>query len=226
MVQPDWARKHPIISDFRKIFIHRFARIKKQPLTILSTFCMRHQEQENLCSYIHRFNSKVVEDPSATPDLLVRNFIQGLWPGDLFNSLVKKSPTNFKNFLAKSKNTLTWRRHRHLEWKSPIELSGHIGNLDNTISHIDLPKPTQPLCMENLLRVLHWKWMSPSKSARKDILSRGHDEVIKVPKESLRIGIVTSVKAMDILRMNADIRLKILRDSFNKTRTWKPFWHV
>lgn len=51
---------------------------------------------------MHRFNAKVLEIPSATPDLLIRTFIQGFKPGDLFNSLVKKPHTSFGDLLDKS----------------------------------------------------------------------------------------------------------------------------
>lgn len=63
---------------------------------------MKQQEHEHLCAYTHRFNAKVIEVSSTILDLFIRTFIQGLKLGDLFNSLVKISPTIFDGLLAKA----------------------------------------------------------------------------------------------------------------------------
>lgn len=87
---------------FTRIFLHRFASFKKQPLTTLSLFGMKQQEKESLHAYLKNFNAKVVEFPSATSDFLINTFIQGLRAGDLFNLPVKNPSTSFENLLAKS----------------------------------------------------------------------------------------------------------------------------
>lgn len=71
-------------QDFRRMFSYRFASSKKQPLTTLSLFTMKQQNQESLRAYVHRFNAKMVQVPSATPDLLISTLVQGLKPEDLF----------------------------------------------------------------------------------------------------------------------------------------------
>lgn len=61
---------------------------------------------------LQRYNAKVIEVPSAAPKLLISSFIQDIWPGDLFNSLVKKLPTIFENLLDNPKSTSTLWKHR------------------------------------------------------------------------------------------------------------------
>lgn len=62
-------------QNFSMIILHKFTSNKKQPLTTLILFGMRQQEQANMCAYIDKFNTRVVEFLSATPDLLIKNFI-------------------------------------------------------------------------------------------------------------------------------------------------------
>ncbi|XP_073025057.1 uncharacterized protein [Primulina eburnea] len=88
-------------QDFGRAFLHQFASSKKHPLTALSLFNVK-QEQESLRDFVKRFNKMVIDVPSDTPDILISAFTQGLRGGDFFKSLVKKPPTTFEELLAKA----------------------------------------------------------------------------------------------------------------------------
>lgn len=90
---------------------------------------MKQQEQETLRANVHQFN-KLIELPSATPDLLISAFIQGLKPGDLFNSFVEKLPIIFGDLLEKFENTLILKKRRQNEWNNPRRMAGHVERPD------------------------------------------------------------------------------------------------
>ncbi|XP_075497954.1 uncharacterized protein LOC142535740 [Primulina tabacum] len=89
-------------QDFARAFLHQFASSKKHPLTALSLFNVKQQEQESLRDFVKRFNKMVIDVPSATPDILISAFTQGLRGGDFFKSLVKKPPATFEELLARA----------------------------------------------------------------------------------------------------------------------------
>ncbi|KZV55639.1 hypothetical protein F511_26803 [Dorcoceras hygrometricum] len=91
-------------QDFSQAFLHQFANSKKQPMTTLNLFTVKQKENESLRKYIGRFNRTIIEVPSATPDLIIRAFTQGLRGGDFFRSLVKKPLKTFDDLLTKAKN--------------------------------------------------------------------------------------------------------------------------
>ncbi|XP_075497505.1 uncharacterized protein LOC142534520 [Primulina tabacum] len=93
-------------QNFGRAFLHRFASSKKHPLTALSLVNVKQQEQENLRDFVKRFNKMVIDVPSATPDILICAFTQGLRGGDFFKSLVKKPPATFEELLARAEEYL------------------------------------------------------------------------------------------------------------------------
>lgn len=50
---------------------------------------MKQTTKESLKDYIHWFNKVTMDVPSATFEVLISAFSQGLQEGDLFQSLVK-----------------------------------------------------------------------------------------------------------------------------------------
>ncbi|KZV38416.1 hypothetical protein F511_41262 [Dorcoceras hygrometricum] len=68
-------------QDFSKIFLHQFSSSKKYPMTTLNLFNVRQKEREILWDYICCFNETIIEVPSATPNLLIGAFTQGLQRG-------------------------------------------------------------------------------------------------------------------------------------------------
>ncbi|XP_073290538.1 uncharacterized protein [Primulina huaijiensis] len=89
-------------QDFGRAFLHQFASSKKHPLTSINLFNVKQQKQESLRDFVKRFNKMVIDVPSATPDILISAFTQGLRGGDFFKSLVKKPPTTFEELLARA----------------------------------------------------------------------------------------------------------------------------
>ncbi|XP_073152558.1 uncharacterized protein [Henckelia pumila] len=75
-------------KDFSKSFVHHFASSKKHPTTTFSLFAIKQREHENLRAYIRRFSALALEVPTATPDLLISAFMQGLDTKDFLKSLI------------------------------------------------------------------------------------------------------------------------------------------
>ncbi|XP_073137811.1 uncharacterized protein [Henckelia pumila] len=89
-------------KDFSKAFLHHFASSKKHPTTTLSLFAIKQQGQEDLQAYIRRFSALALEVPTATTDLLISAFTQGLTIGDFLKSLIKKPPSTYDELLARA----------------------------------------------------------------------------------------------------------------------------
>ncbi|XP_073129264.1 uncharacterized protein, partial [Henckelia pumila] len=89
-------------KDFSKAFLHHFASSKKHPTTTLSLFAIKQQGQEDLRTYIRRFSALALEVPTATTDLLISAFTQGLATGDFLKSLIKKPPSTYDELLARA----------------------------------------------------------------------------------------------------------------------------
>ncbi|XP_073151849.1 uncharacterized protein [Henckelia pumila] len=89
-------------KNFSKTFLHHFARSKKHPTTTLSLFAIKQQGQEDLRAYICRFSALALEVPTATTDLLISAFTQGLAAGDFLKSLIKKPPSTYEELLARA----------------------------------------------------------------------------------------------------------------------------
>ncbi|XP_073131435.1 uncharacterized protein [Henckelia pumila] len=96
----------------------RFASSKKYQKTYLSLFVMKQQDQETLREFIQRFNGAALEVPTATPDILISAFTQGLKGGEFFKSLVKKPQSSYDDLLARAKkyvNLEDAQKHRRTE---------------------------------------------------------------------------------------------------------------
>ncbi|XP_073154001.1 uncharacterized protein [Henckelia pumila] len=89
-------------KDFSKAFLHHFASSKKHPTTTLSLFAIKQQGQEDLRAYIRRFSALALEVPTATTDLLISAFTQGLTTGDFLKSLIKKPSYTYDELLARA----------------------------------------------------------------------------------------------------------------------------
>ncbi|XP_073130787.1 uncharacterized protein [Henckelia pumila] len=89
-------------EDFSKAFLHHFSSSKKHPTTPLSLFAIKQQGQEDLRVYIRRFSALDLEVPTATTDLLISAFTQGLTTGDFLKSLIKKPPSTYDELLARA----------------------------------------------------------------------------------------------------------------------------
>ncbi|XP_073152353.1 uncharacterized protein [Henckelia pumila] len=89
-------------KDFSKAFLHHFASSKKHPTTTLSLFAIKQQGQEDLRVYIRRFSALALEVPTATNDLLISAFTQGLTTGNFLKSLIKKPPSTYDKLLARA----------------------------------------------------------------------------------------------------------------------------
>ncbi|XP_073121282.1 uncharacterized protein [Henckelia pumila] len=89
-------------KDFSRAFLHHFASSKKHPTTTLSLFAIKQQGQEDLRIYIRRFSALALEVPTATTDLLISAFTQGLTTGDFLKSLIKKPPSTYDELLARA----------------------------------------------------------------------------------------------------------------------------
>ncbi|XP_073127795.1 uncharacterized protein [Henckelia pumila] len=89
-------------KDFSKSFMHHFASSKKHPTTTFSLFAIKQREHENLRAYIRRFSALALEVPTATPDLLISAFMQGLDTKDFLKSLIKRPAKTYEELLARA----------------------------------------------------------------------------------------------------------------------------
>ncbi|XP_073133415.1 uncharacterized protein [Henckelia pumila] len=89
-------------KDFSKSFVHHFASSKKHPTTTFSLFAIKQREHENLRAYIRRFSALALEVPTATPDLLISAFMQGLDTKDFLKSLIKRPAETYEELLARA----------------------------------------------------------------------------------------------------------------------------
>lgn len=71
---------------------------------MLNLFSIKQQQRtrETLWAYIRRFNRTALEISSATPEILIGAFLQGLSEGDFFRSLKKKSPSSYDTLLGRA----------------------------------------------------------------------------------------------------------------------------
>lgn len=81
--------------------MQQFAGYKKQPSSAVKLLNMRQGDQETLREYARRFHRVVVEVPSASTELLIGAFHNGLRNGGLFHSLVKKYSTTLDDLLVR-----------------------------------------------------------------------------------------------------------------------------
>ncbi|XP_073152298.1 uncharacterized protein [Henckelia pumila] len=89
-------------KDFSKSFLYHFASSKKHPTTTFSLFAIKQREHENLRAYIRRFSALALKVPTATTDLLISAFMQGLDTKDFLKSLIKKAPEIYEELLARA----------------------------------------------------------------------------------------------------------------------------
>ncbi|XP_073053656.1 uncharacterized protein [Primulina eburnea] len=105
-------------EDFATAFLRRFASSKRHQKNYLSLFVMKQQEAETLREFVQRFNSAALEIPTATPDIMISAFTQGLRGGEFFKSLVKKPPSGIDELLARAEkyvNLEDAQRYRRME---------------------------------------------------------------------------------------------------------------
>ncbi|XP_073120788.1 uncharacterized protein [Henckelia pumila] len=79
---------------------------------------MKQQDQETLREFIQCFNGAALEVPTATSDILISSFTQGLKGGEFFKSLVKIPPSSYDDLLARAENYVNLeeaQRHRRDE---------------------------------------------------------------------------------------------------------------
>ncbi|XP_073291138.1 uncharacterized protein [Primulina huaijiensis] len=105
-------------EDFATAFLHRFASSKRHQRNYLSLFVMKQQETETLREFVQRFNSAALEISTATPDIMISAFTQGLRGGEFFKSLFKKPPSSYDDLLARAEkyvNLEDAQRYRRME---------------------------------------------------------------------------------------------------------------
>ncbi|XP_073277696.1 uncharacterized protein [Primulina huaijiensis] len=104
---------------WREIWMLRqFASSKKHQKNYLSMFVKKQQESETLREFIQRFNGTTLEIPTASPDIMISDFTQGLRGGEFFKSLVKKPPSNYDDLLSRAEkyvNLEDGQRHKRME---------------------------------------------------------------------------------------------------------------
>ncbi|KAL2238448.1 UNVERIFIED_CONTAM: hypothetical protein Sindi_1036500 [Sesamum indicum] len=65
------------------------------------SLCVRQRDNEPLRDYLQRFNTAALEVPSASQEVKVSTFSQGLLNGDFFKSLGKNPISKFDVLLAR-----------------------------------------------------------------------------------------------------------------------------
>ncbi|XP_073153762.1 uncharacterized protein [Henckelia pumila] len=89
-------------KEFREAFLQHFSSSKRYRKTTLSLFEMKQAGEESLRAYIKKFNKIALEVPACAPETRITEFMQGIKEGELFRSLVKKTPRNFEDLLAQA----------------------------------------------------------------------------------------------------------------------------
>ncbi|KAL0449014.1 UNVERIFIED_CONTAM: hypothetical protein Slati_1457800 [Sesamum latifolium] len=90
------------LQEFLSFFLHQFASSRKLWKMELSLFSIRQKDNEHLKEYLQRFNTVMLEVPSATQEVKASAFSQGLLEGDFFKSLAKKVISEFDALLART----------------------------------------------------------------------------------------------------------------------------
>ncbi|XP_073123141.1 uncharacterized protein [Henckelia pumila] len=91
-----------VFKKFREIFLQHFSSSKRYRKTTLSLFEVKQVGEESLRAYIKKFNKITLEIPACAPKTRITAFTQGLREGKFFRSLVKKTPRNFEDLLARA----------------------------------------------------------------------------------------------------------------------------
>ncbi|XP_073121038.1 uncharacterized protein [Henckelia pumila] len=91
-----------VFKKFREIFLQHFSSSKRYRKTTLSVFEVKQVGKESLRAYIKKFNKITLEIPACAPETRITAFTQGLREGEFFRSLVKKTPRNFEDLLARA----------------------------------------------------------------------------------------------------------------------------
>ncbi|KAL0290206.1 UNVERIFIED_CONTAM: hypothetical protein Sradi_7054400 [Sesamum radiatum] len=78
-VAQQWFNQLPVgaigsFQEFRSLFLHQFARIRKLHKIELSLFAIREKANEPLKEYLQRFNATTLEVPSATQEVKASAF--------------------------------------------------------------------------------------------------------------------------------------------------------
>ncbi|XP_073138200.1 uncharacterized protein [Henckelia pumila] len=91
-----------VFKKFREIFLQHFSSSKRYRKTTLSLFEVKQVGEESLRAYIKKFNKITLEIPACAPKTRITAFTQGLREGEFFRSLLKKTPRNFEDLLARA----------------------------------------------------------------------------------------------------------------------------
>ncbi|KAL0347636.1 UNVERIFIED_CONTAM: hypothetical protein Scaly_1779600 [Sesamum calycinum] len=106
------ALLHRSFVEFSSLFKHQFANSKKCRKSTISLFGINLEEKETLRAYVQRFNTVILEVPTAHHEVLVSAFTQGLLEGPLFKYLPKKPAADFLDVLARAEKYInlenTW----------------------------------------------------------------------------------------------------------------------
>ncbi|XP_073130804.1 uncharacterized protein [Henckelia pumila] len=122
-------------KDFSKAFLHYFASSKKHPTATLSLFAVKQQGQEDLRAYIRQFSALALEVPTATTDLLISAFTQGLTTRDFLKSLIKKPASTYDELLTRAEKYVILEE---------IQVSRLNGGIDKPPSPKDTMIPNTP----------------------------------------------------------------------------------
>ncbi|XP_073138608.1 uncharacterized protein [Henckelia pumila] len=88
-------------GEFREVFLQHFGSSKRYNKTAFSLFEVRKSREEFLRAYIGKFNKVCLEVSICAQEIKTTAFTQGLWEGLFFKFLVKKSPQDFEDLLAR-----------------------------------------------------------------------------------------------------------------------------
>lgn len=58
-------------------------------------------EKKSRWEYVAKFNVVALETPSVDAKMKIHTFIQGLWSGPFFDSLMKSEPKDFEDLLTR-----------------------------------------------------------------------------------------------------------------------------
>ncbi|XP_073121510.1 uncharacterized protein [Henckelia pumila] len=89
-------------AEFKQVFLQHFSSSKRYKKTAYSLFEVKQLGEEFLRTYIKNFNKADLEVPTCAQETKITAFTQGLWEGEFFKSLVKKSPRTFEDLLARA----------------------------------------------------------------------------------------------------------------------------
>ncbi|XP_074565126.1 uncharacterized protein LOC141821664 [Curcuma longa] len=128
-------------ADFKEVFLRHFATSRIYHKTTMDLFATKQRPRESLKEFVHRFNQVAQEVATASSEVLVSAFSQGLIDGDFFRSLIKKPLTNFDALQSRAIKYIHVEEAQSARRKEDPHQQGGSSRNPPTVSRISQSRP-------------------------------------------------------------------------------------